>query len=113
MGLRFAVIDQGECAAYDDRGRSCRHLLRRHTRARRELNSLAFNLTGVDPAEDMGPFEIALGTQFDEEPDFDHGMFPPAQRQVERAGRRSATPVTRSAPYGNILSAATSRPDRP
>jgi hypothetical protein len=50
------------------------------TRTRRELNSLAFNLTGVDTAEDMGPFEIALGTQFDEEPDFEHGMFPPQHR---------------------------------
>ena len=25
----------------------------------------------------MGPFEIAPGTQFDDEPDFEHGMFPP------------------------------------
>ena len=44
------------------------------------LNSLAFNLTGVDTAEDMGPFEIAPGTQFDDEPDFHHGMFPPKSR---------------------------------
>src|SRR3954469_25975344 len=44
------------------------------------LNSLAFNLTGVDTAQDMGPFEIALGTQCDDEPDFDHGMFPPKER---------------------------------
>jgi Phytanoyl-CoA dioxygenase (PhyH) len=50
------------------------------TRAERKLNSLAFNLTGVDTAEDMGPFEIALGTQFDDEPDFEHGMFPPKDR---------------------------------
>jgi hypothetical protein len=55
------------------------------------LNSLAFNLTGVDTAEDMGPFEIALGTQFDDEPDFDHGMFPPKDRYPryeERAVRK-------------------------
>jgi hypothetical protein len=61
------------------------------TRERRELNSLAFNLTGVDTAEDMGPFEIALGTQFDDEPDFDHGMFPPQERYPryeERAVRK-------------------------
>src|SRR5688500_12280876 len=32
----------------------------------RRLNSLAFNLTLVDVFEDMGPFEIALGTQWDE-----------------------------------------------
>jgi hypothetical protein len=61
------------------------------TRTRRELNSLAFNLTGVDTAEDMGPFEIALGTQFDEEPDFEHGMFPPGHRYAryeQRAVRK-------------------------
>src|SRR3954447_25709739 len=50
------------------------------TRTQRRLNSLAFNLTGVDTEEDMGPFEIAEGTQFDEEPDFEHGMFPPRHR---------------------------------
>ena len=61
------------------------------TRQRRELNSLAFNLTGVDTAEDMGPFEIAVGTQFDDEPDFEHGMFPPERyypRYEERAVRK-------------------------
>jgi hypothetical protein len=50
------------------------------TRTERRLNSLAFNLTGVDTEPDMGPFEIAPGTQFDEEPDFGHGMFPPKSR---------------------------------
>ena len=50
------------------------------TRAERRLNSLAFNLTGVDTTDDMGPFEIAPGTQFDDEPDFGHGMFPPRTR---------------------------------
>jgi Phytanoyl-CoA dioxygenase (PhyH) len=29
----------------------------------RRITSLAFNITGVDVTEDMGPFEIALGTQ--------------------------------------------------
>jgi hypothetical protein len=43
----------------------------------RRLTSLAFNLTAVDTAEDMGPFEIALGTQFDPGLDWHHGMFPP------------------------------------
>jgi hypothetical protein len=32
----------------------------------RRLNSLAFNLTAVDTTEDMGPFEIAPGTQWDD-----------------------------------------------
>ncbi|MDB4900032.1 MAG: protein involved in biosynthesis of mitomycin antibiotics/polyketide fumonisin, partial [Gemmatimonadetes bacterium] len=43
----------------------------------RRLNSLAFNLTAVDVHEDMGPFEIAPGTQWDDPTEFEHGMFPP------------------------------------
>jgi hypothetical protein len=41
------------------------------------LTSLAFNLTGVDTTDDMGPFEIAQGTQWEPGLDFDHQMFPP------------------------------------
>ncbi len=61
------------------------------TRHERRLDSLAFNLTGVDTVEAMGPFEIAQGTQFDDEPDFGHGMFPPkhhSPRYEERAVRK-------------------------
>ncbi|MFI8003137.1 phytanoyl-CoA dioxygenase family protein [Streptomyces sp. NPDC086010] len=47
------------------------------TRGERRLTSLAFNLTAVDTREDMGPFEIAPGTQWDDDPRFGHGMFPP------------------------------------
>ncbi|MFD1829478.1 phytanoyl-CoA dioxygenase family protein [Streptomyces desertarenae] len=47
------------------------------TRAERRLTSLAFNVTTVDTEEDMGPFEIAPGTQWDDSPSFAHGMFPP------------------------------------
>jgi ectoine hydroxylase-related dioxygenase (phytanoyl-CoA dioxygenase family) len=42
----------------------------------RRLNSLAFNLTAVDTRLDHGPFEIALGTQWDEIPSARDGMFP-------------------------------------
>lgn len=62
----------------------------------RRLNSLAFNLTTVDVFEDMGPFEIAVGTQWDEPVNFEHGMFPPkssypryearAQRKMPKMG---------------------------
>jgi Phytanoyl-CoA dioxygenase (PhyH) len=45
----------------------------------RRLNSLAFNVTCVDVFENMGPFEIAPGTQWDTPEDFEHGMFPPKQ----------------------------------
>jgi hypothetical protein len=57
----------------------------------RRLNSLAFNMTTIDVAEDMGPFEIAVGTQWDVAPDFEDGMFPPKSywpRYEERAQRR-------------------------
>src|SRR5919107_2652024 len=43
----------------------------------RRLTSLAFNVTAVDVFEDMGPFEIAPGTQWDAPDGFEHGMFPP------------------------------------
>jgi hypothetical protein len=43
----------------------------------RRLTSLAFNLTAVDTVPEMGPFEIAPGTQWEPGLDFDHGMFPP------------------------------------
>jgi phytanoyl-CoA dioxygenase PhyH len=40
------------------------------------LTSLAFNLTAVDTEPDMGPFEIAPGTQWEPGIEFDHQMFP-------------------------------------
>ncbi|UVC12600.1 phytanoyl-CoA dioxygenase family protein (plasmid) [Rhizobium sp. TH2] len=42
----------------------------------RKITSLAFNLTGVDVTEDMGPFEVAPGTQYDDGRDWKHEMFP-------------------------------------
>lgn len=57
----------------------------------RRLNSLAFNITGVDVSDDMGPFEIAPGTQWDEPLDFEHEMFPPKTlypRYEQRAQRK-------------------------
>jgi hypothetical protein len=49
----------------------------RETSDERCLTSLAFNVTTVDTTADMGPFEVALGTQFDDGTDFEHAMFPP------------------------------------
>ncbi|HEU0029713.1 MAG TPA: phytanoyl-CoA dioxygenase family protein [Kofleriaceae bacterium] len=43
----------------------------------RRLTSLAFNLTCVDTIPEMGPFEIAPGTQWEPGTDWPHGMFPP------------------------------------
>lgn len=61
------------------------------TRDTGRLDSLAINVTTVDTEPDMGPFEIAPGTQFDDGSDFDHGMFPPKSaypRYEERATRK-------------------------
>jgi hypothetical protein len=40
------------------------------------LTSLAFNLTTVDTTDELGPFEVAPGTQWDRGDDFDHEQFP-------------------------------------
>ena len=57
----------------------------------RRITSLAFNLTGVDVTPDMGPFEIAPGTQYDDGRDWKHEMFPDKTlwgRFQERATRK-------------------------
>lgn len=77
----------------------------------RRLNSLAFNITTVDVVEEMGPFEIAVGTQWDHPDGYEHGMFPPkslypryeerAQRKYPRVGdisARSALTIHRGRP---------------
>ena len=54
----------------------------------RATTSLAFNLTGVDVTPDMGPFEIASGSHWDD--GWKYEMFPPEDlwpRFVERAQR--------------------------
>ncbi|MFL5644371.1 MAG: phytanoyl-CoA dioxygenase family protein [Chloroflexota bacterium] len=43
------------------------------------ITSLAFNLTGVDVTEEMGPFEISPGTQWDDGRLWNHEMFPPKE----------------------------------
>jgi hypothetical protein len=45
-------------------------------RDERRLASLAFNLTAVDVTPDMGPFEVAPGTQWDDGSRWEFGMFP-------------------------------------
>jgi Phytanoyl-CoA dioxygenase (PhyH) len=50
------------------------------------LTSLAFNLTGVDTVAEMGPFEIAVGTQWEEGAGWDHRMFPPQEEWPRYAG---------------------------
>ena len=77
----------------------------------RRLTSLAFNLTTVDTTDEMGPLEIAPGTQWERGNDFDHEQFPPqseyaryealAQRKYPRVGdisARSALTIHRGTP---------------
>src|SRR3954447_130570 len=55
------------------------------------ITSLAFNLTGVDVTPDMGPLEVALGTQWDDGREWKHEMFPPKAlwpRYAERSVRK-------------------------
>jgi Phytanoyl-CoA dioxygenase (PhyH) len=64
----------------------------------RRLTSLAFNLTAVDTTEEMGPLEVALGTQWEPGLDFDNGMFP----RPEDAHRYEALAVRTYAQRGDI-----------
>ncbi|HZG95526.1 MAG TPA: phytanoyl-CoA dioxygenase family protein [Mycobacteriales bacterium] len=52
----------------------------------RRLTSLAFNITTVDVEPDMGPFEIAPGTQWESGLDFKHQMFPDESQWPRYAG---------------------------
>ena len=81
------------------------------TKDGRRLTSLAFNLTTVDTTDEMGPFEVAPGTQWERGDDFDHEQFPPeseypryealAQRKYPKVGdisARSALTIHRGTP---------------
>jgi hypothetical protein len=78
----------------------------------RRITSLAFNITGVDVTPDMGPFEIAPGTQWDDGRSWKAVMFPDRtlwSRYEERAVKkfpqagdiscRSALTVHRGTPH--------------
>ena len=57
----------------------------------RRITSLAFNLTGVDVTQEMGPLEIAPGTQWDDGREWNQEMFPPKDswdRFAERGVRK-------------------------
>jgi hypothetical protein len=63
----------------------------RATYEQRQITSLAFNLTGVDVTPDMGPLEVAHGTQWDDGRAWKHGMFPPPEacgRYAEGGSRK-------------------------
>ena len=81
------------------------------------LTSLAFNVTTVDTTDEMGPFEIAPGTQWERGDDFDHEQFPPesqyaryealAERKHPQVGdisARSALTIHRGTPNRSTVS---------
>src|SRR3954451_23687433 len=83
----------------------------KETKEEHRLTSLAFNLTTVDTTDEMGPFEIAPGTQWEPGDDFDHEQFPSqsedpryealAERKYPQRGdisARSALTVHRGTP---------------
>ncbi len=63
------------------------------------ITSLAFNVTGVDVTPDMGPFEVAPGTQWDDGRSWHHEMFPP-----EPSWARFAALATRKYPQMGDIS---------
>lgn len=80
------------------------------------ITSLAFNITGVDVTPDMGPFEIAPGTQWDDGRTWQAEMFPPEdlwpryqQRAVKKYPQRgdiscrSALTVHRGTPHDSPI----------
>ncbi|MGZ5399280.1 MAG: phytanoyl-CoA dioxygenase family protein [Nocardioides sp.] len=87
------------------------------TKDERRLTSLAFNLTTVDTTDEMGPFEVAPGTQWDRGDDFDHEQFPPTSAyaryealavrkypQVGDISARSALTIHRGTPNQSLVS---------
>lgn len=62
----------------------------RETMEGRQINSLAFNLTAVDTTAEMGPFEIAHGTQWDVIDECPRGMFPDPSRWPRYEARKVA-----------------------
>lgn len=80
------------------------------------ITSLAFNVTGVDVTPDMGPLEVAHGTQWEAGLDWKAGMFPPpaeserynalAVRKFPQAGDiscRSALTIHRGTAHGSPI----------
>jgi ectoine hydroxylase-related dioxygenase (phytanoyl-CoA dioxygenase family) len=68
------------------------------TRLHKRLTSLAFNASSVDVTPEMGPFNIAPGTHFDDGSDFVQGMFPVGEKKEEYNQRM----VPRLAKRGSI-----------
>ncbi len=62
------------------------------------ITSLAFNLTGVDVTPDMGPFEVALGTQWEDGCGWNTEMFA-SKRPMAKICRFGCTQVSADGSY--------------
>ena len=80
------------------------------THAGHRLTSLAFNISTVDTTPDMGPFQIAPGTQYEPGLDWQAQMFPPREEwprfqaaltAADAATRRHLRTVRADAAPGN------------
>jgi hypothetical protein len=68
------------------------------TRLHRRLTSLAYNASSVDVTPEMGPFNVAPGTHFDDGSEFKEGMFPVGELRAEYIKRM----VPRLAKRGSV-----------
>jgi hypothetical protein len=76
------------------------------TRLHRRLTSLAYNASSVDVTPEMGPFNVAPGTHFDDGTEFKEGMFPVGElraKYIERMVPRLAKRGSVSARSGLTL----------
>lgn len=79
LGAEYQIVEIGFDTPFQDAKNQPWHRdfpSPRDTYEDRRLTSLAFNLTGVDVTPDMGPFEIAVGTQYEDGREWKHEMFP-------------------------------------
>jgi hypothetical protein len=84
LGDRYEIVELGADIALPGAPDQPPHRdfpLPEPTRRYRRLTSLAFNTSTVDVTPAMGPFHVAPGTHFDDEPDLVHGMFPVGEKK--------------------------------
>lgn len=103
LGLDYKIVEAGFDIPFPGAENQPWHRdfrLPTESRIGRRLTSLAFNITTVDVTPEMGPFEIAPGTQWDDLSGCENEMFPPksfyhryesrAQRKMPQIGDISA-----------------------
>jgi Phytanoyl-CoA dioxygenase (PhyH) len=101
LGHEFQIVEVGFDTPFQGARRQPWHRdfpSTKETYEDHRITSLAFNLTGVDVTPDMGPFEIAPGTQWDDGRTWKHQMFP----EPELWGRYDALATRKFPKMGDI-----------